>query len=113
VRAALETLGLAPGRRIAVLGDMLELGEFGPAEHRALAPSAQANADLVFACGPLMRELFDAIPPSQQGAWAPDAATLAEALAAALRPGDVVLVKGSYGVGMKLIIDRLSGEGRT
>jgi UDP-N-acetylmuramoyl-tripeptide--D-alanyl-D-alanine ligase len=113
VGAALETLGLAEGRRIAVLGDMLELGAHGPAEHRALAPLASANADLVFAAGPLMRELFDAIPSPQRGAWAPDAATLAPAVEAALRPGDVVLVKGSYGMGMKHIVDRLSGEGRT
>lgn len=114
VAAALETLALAGGRRIAVLGDMLELGAHGPAEHRALAPLAAAVADLVFAAGPLMRELFNAIPPARRGAWAPDAAALAPAVTAALQPGDVVLVKGSYGMGMKQIVDCLSGgEGRT
>ena len=61
MRAALAVLRLQPARRrVAVLGDMLELGDDGPAEHRALADRCRAAADLLFACGPLMRHLFDA-----------------------------------------------------
>ena len=63
MRAALTVLRLQPAkRRIAVLGDMLELGDAGPAEHRALAADVAAAADRLFACGPLMHGLFDAVP---------------------------------------------------
>ena len=63
VRAALDVLRLQPAtRRVAILGDMLELGDAGPAEHAALAADVVRSADLVFACGPLTRHLFDAIP---------------------------------------------------
>ncbi len=107
VRAALAVLALQPGaRRIAVLGDMLELGEHGPAEHAALAPDAAA-ADLVFTCGTLMRRLHDAVPPARRGAHARDAAALAGMVASALRPGDVVLVKGSLGSHMRLVVSTL------
>jgi len=107
VRAALSVLALQPGaRRIAVLGDMLELGAHGPAEHAALAPDA-AMADVVFTCGKLMAGLHDAVPPSRRGAHAPDAARLAGIVADAVRPGDVILVKGSLGSRMKLVVSAL------
>ncbi|MEO9190161.1 MAG: UDP-N-acetylmuramoyl-tripeptide--D-alanyl-D-alanine ligase [Acetobacteraceae bacterium] len=107
VRAALSVLALQPGaRRIAVLGDMLELGTYGPAEHTALAPDA-AIADLVFTCGPFMRELHDIIPRARRGAHADDSAALAAIVARAIRPGDVVLVKGSLGSRMKLVVSAL------
>ena len=75
IRAALAVLRLQPARRrIAVLGDMLELGSAGPAEHRALAPDVAAAADRLFACGPLMAELFAAVPEELRAAYAPDSA---------------------------------------
>ncbi len=104
VRAALEVLALLPGRRIAVLGDMLELGDFADAEHRDLAAPVAGVADLVFACGPHMRVMFDALPERQRGAWAADAAALAPAVRSALAEGDVVLVKGSYGSRMRDVV---------
>jgi UDP-N-acetylmuramoyl-tripeptide--D-alanyl-D-alanine ligase len=108
VRAALAVLRLQPAaRRVAVLGDMLELGESGPALHAGLAQDVQDAADLVFACGPLMRGLFDALPATRRGAHAADAAALAPLVCAALRPGDAVLVKGSLGIGMKRIVASL------
>jgi UDP-N-acetylmuramoyl-tripeptide--D-alanyl-D-alanine ligase len=108
VRAALGVLALQPAaRRIAVLGDMLELGETGPAEHRALAPAIAAAADLLFACGPLMREAFAAMPPAQRGAHAADSAALAPLVVRALRPDDAVLVKGSLGSRMKQVVAAL------
>jgi len=103
--AALAVLKLQPAaRRIAVLGDMLELGDDGPSLHASLIDAAQDAADLVFACGPLMRALFDALPAGQRGAYAEDAAALAPVVAARVRPGDAVLVKGSLGIRMRQIV---------
>jgi UDP-N-acetylmuramoyl-tripeptide--D-alanyl-D-alanine ligase len=108
VRAALQVLRLQPAtRRIAVLGDMLELGDAGPALHAGLAAEVLDAADTVFACGPLMRGLFDALPAARRAAHAEDAATLAPMVAAALRPGDAVLIKGSLGIRMRQIVAAL------
>ncbi|WP_375458715.1 UDP-N-acetylmuramoylalanyl-D-glutamyl-2,6-diaminopimelate--D-alanyl-D-alanine ligase [uncultured Enterovirga sp.] len=100
MRAALETLALCHvppgGRRIAVLADMGELGETGPAAHLALAGSVVASgADLVFAAGPLTRRLWDALPERLRGAYADDAGALERHVVGAVRGGDVVMVKGS------------------
>ena len=115
VRAALGVLRTMPGtRRIAVLGDMLELGAFGPAEHAGLGPDVAASADLLYACGPLMRHLFEAVPPGQRGALAADSRGLAPIVADAVRPGDAVLVKGSLGSRMRVVVAGLEahlGEG--
>lgn len=97
MRAALDTLSRRPGRRLAVLTDMLELGPDGEARHAALAEPAGAAADLVFTAGPLMRALHDALPAARRGGWAQDADALAPLVADALRPGDVVMIKGSNG----------------
>lgn len=107
LRAALAVLALQPGRRIAVLGDMLELGDAARDEHLALRPAVLAGADMVFASGPLMGVLFESLPASMQGAHAPDAAALAPMLTARLRNGDTVLVKGSYGSRMRDVVSRL------
>jgi len=107
VRAALGVLRAMPGRRVAVLGDMLELGGFGPAEHAGLADAVAADADVLYACGPLMRHLFDAVPAGRRAVHAPDSAALAPLVAAAVRPGDAVLVKGSLGSRMRLVVERL------
>jgi UDP-N-acetylmuramoyl-tripeptide--D-alanyl-D-alanine ligase len=108
MRAALAVLRLQPARRrIAVLGDMLELGEAGPAEHRALAADVAAVADHLFACGPLMGELFAAVPAAIRVAHKWDSATLAPILAPFVTAGDVVLIKGSLGSQMKLVVNAL------
>jgi UDP-N-acetylmuramoyl-tripeptide--D-alanyl-D-alanine ligase len=108
IRAALEVLRLQPAtRRVAVLGDMLELGDAGPPEHRALAADVVASADILFACGPLMRGLFAAVPESKRGAHAVDSAALAPILARAVATGDAVLIKGSLGSRMKLVVNAL------
>jgi len=112
VRAALLVLAAQKARRrIAVLGDMLELGDFGPDLHRALASDAANAADLVYACGPLMAHLFDALPERRRGFHTQDAASLAPVIAAALRDGDAVLVKGSLGMRMAEIIGALHRAG--
>jgi len=108
VRAALAVLGLqAAKRRVVVLGDMRELGEAGPAEHRGLAPDIADVADVVYACGPLMKLAYDAIPQRLRGMHADTSDALAPIVAAALRDGDAVLVKGSLGSRMKVIVDAI------
>jgi UDP-N-acetylmuramoyl-tripeptide--D-alanyl-D-alanine ligase len=107
--AALNVLGQAEigpqGRRIAVLGDMLELGPAGAELHRGLDTAITANAiDMVFCCGPLMHNLWDALSSGKRGGYAEDAAALESQLVAAIRPGDVIMVKGSLGSRMKIIV---------
>jgi UDP-N-acetylmuramoyl-tripeptide--D-alanyl-D-alanine ligase len=110
IRAALSVLALQPGRHVAVLGDMLELGEDAEAEHLSLLAGMDA-ADVVFTCGPMMGRLFAALPAGQQGAHRADAASLAPVVRDALRPGDSVLVKGSYGSRMRDVIAVLESPG--
>jgi UDP-N-acetylmuramoyl-tripeptide--D-alanyl-D-alanine ligase len=108
MRAALAVLRLQPAsRRIAVLGDMLELGEMSRAEHRALAAHVAAAADCLFTCGPLMHELYSAVPQALRAAHAPDAASLAPIVARSIAPGDAILIKGSLGSHMKLVVNAL------
>ncbi|MBL6936812.1 MAG: UDP-N-acetylmuramoyl-tripeptide--D-alanyl-D-alanine ligase [Alphaproteobacteria bacterium] len=110
--ASLAMLANAKGRRIAVLGDMLEMGQGGVAHHAALAtPIEAAKAELVFLNGTQMKALWDALPPARRGAWAQTSAELAPQVMAALRPGDTVLVKGSLGSRMAVIIDALKARG--
>jgi UDP-N-acetylmuramoyl-tripeptide--D-alanyl-D-alanine ligase len=100
MRAALANLAVMPvttgGRRIAVLADMGELGAMGPPAHAALAADVLGSgADLVFAAGPLMRGLWDALPERIRGAHDESAAALQPTVLDAVRAGDVVMVKGS------------------
>jgi UDP-N-acetylmuramoyl-tripeptide--D-alanyl-D-alanine ligase len=108
--AALQSLGAcrASGRRLAVLTDMLELGPEAPALHRALTNViAGAGIDQVFCAGPLMHALWAALPPAQRGAYTETPAELAQILIAQVRPGDVVMVKGSNGSKASLIVSTL------
>jgi UDP-N-acetylmuramoyl-tripeptide--D-alanyl-D-alanine ligase len=112
VEAALAVLGRSPvgprGRRIAVLGDMLELGPNGPDLHRGLADAVIANGiDLVFCCGPLMEALWRALPASRRGGYAQNSAALEAEVLPAIRAGDVVMVKGSLGSRMAPIVKAL------
>ncbi|HWK46004.1 MAG TPA: UDP-N-acetylmuramoylalanyl-D-glutamyl-2,6-diaminopimelate--D-alanyl-D-alanine ligase [Stellaceae bacterium] len=109
MRAAFAVLaGMEPGaggRRIAVVGDMRELGAEADSLHRGLAgPLAAAGADLVFAAGPHMAALIDALPHGIAATHRPTAAELAPLVADALRPGDVIMVKGSLGTRMADIV---------
>jgi UDP-N-acetylmuramoyl-tripeptide--D-alanyl-D-alanine ligase len=110
--AALNVLGKAAvgphGRRIAVLGDMLELGPTGAALHRGLADAIEANhIDLVYCCGPLMRNLWDAVSAGKRGSYAESAADLEAKAVAAVRAGDAIMIKGSLGSKMKTIVNAL------
>lgn len=98
--SAIATLGARKtgGRRIVALTDMLELGDEAQRFHAALAePLDAASIDLVFCAGPLMKSLWDALPPTRRGGYAGTAAELAPQVAQAAEPGDVVMVKGSNG----------------
>jgi UDP-N-acetylmuramoyl-tripeptide--D-alanyl-D-alanine ligase len=108
LRAALRVLGTAPGRKLAALGDMLELGEHAPRLHAELAgPIADCGADMVHTAGPAMRHLHAALPPERRGRHVIDAAALVPVLEAELRPGDTLLIKGSLGMGMARIVEAL------
>jgi UDP-N-acetylmuramoyl-tripeptide--D-alanyl-D-alanine ligase len=112
MRAAFAVLGAMPvgpgGRRIAVLGDMLELGDDSAALHAGLAADLRsAGVDLVFACGPDMARLVDTLPESMRGGHAASSDGLLEPVAEALRPGDLVTVKGSLGSRMAPVVEAL------
>jgi UDP-N-acetylmuramoyl-tripeptide--D-alanyl-D-alanine ligase len=110
--AALSVLGRAKvgphGRRIAVLGDMLELGPASAQLHAGLNDAIKADhIDLVFCCGPLMRNLWDSLSIGKQGGYADSAAALEAQVLAAIRSGDVLMVKGSNGSKTKTIVTAL------
>jgi UDP-N-acetylmuramoyl-tripeptide--D-alanyl-D-alanine ligase len=112
MRAALALLGQAEigaqGRRIAVLGDMLELGARGAQWHRQmLEPVLAHGIDLVFCCGPLMRSLWEALPSERRAGYAETSALLEPQVLAAIRPGDTIMVKGSLGSRMGPIVKAL------
>jgi UDP-N-acetylmuramoyl-tripeptide--D-alanyl-D-alanine ligase len=96
--AALGSLKARPmkaGRRVAILGDMLELGDDAPAYHERLAKDLP-GIDAVYCVGPLMHHLYDLVPAERALGWHADPATLdPQQIAALLRDGDVVVVKGS------------------
>ncbi len=115
MRAAIALLGHAPvgkqGRRIAVLGDMLELGASAVAMHSALVDAIEAaEIDLVFCSGPLMRGLWEALPSRARGGYAETAAGLEPAVLAAIREGDAVMVKGSLGSKMGPLVKALERQ---
>ncbi|HSV25828.1 MAG TPA: UDP-N-acetylmuramoylalanyl-D-glutamyl-2,6-diaminopimelate--D-alanyl-D-alanine ligase [Xanthobacteraceae bacterium] len=102
MRAALALLGQAPlgpgGRRIAVIGDMLELGPTSEDLHRGLVEAIRHNGiDLVYCAGPLMAALWEALPSARRGGYAKTAAELEPLVLAVVRAGDALMVKASAG----------------
>ena len=119
MRAALQMLATAEpagrGRRIAVLGDMLELGVHAKGLHAGLAePVVQAGVDKVFACGADMTWLWKALPGDMHGACTATSQELIEPLLGSIQSGDVIMVKGSLGSKMGLVVkaitDRFGGN---
>ena len=121
--ASLAVLAAAPvqhdigrvsrGRRIAVIGDMKELGPTGPDLHAALADlGAVRGLDRVYCVGPLMRHLHEALPHAQQGGWCESATDMAAQLPRHLDAGDVVLVKGSLSMGLARVVDAIRDMGQ-
>lgn len=102
-----------PCRTLVVLGDMLELGEHSRDMHVGLVPCLINNQiDLVFAAGGFMRHLYDALPEAMRGSYKQTSAELAPEVAAALRPRDLVLVKGSRGSRMDRVVDAVMEHAR-
>ena len=107
--AALSVLGKKKGRRIAVLGDMLELGMRAPAEHYRIGRIAAEHADMVFAYGPNgQRVVSGAVTGGMEGRKArtfEDRGALVTTLKAIAKTGDVLLFKGSHGMHMELALE--------
>jgi UDP-N-acetylmuramoyl-tripeptide--D-alanyl-D-alanine ligase len=116
MKAAFKVLAMIDpgrgGRRIAVLGDMYELGPDAAKHHAELAmPLEAAGVQLLYTSGPLMKNLYNAVPAAKRGAHHDDSRELAKIVPDVLVPGDVVLVKGSRGGGekprMQLVVEAL------
>ncbi|MDQ7260448.1 UDP-N-acetylmuramoyl-tripeptide--D-alanyl-D-alanine ligase [Paracoccus sp. PS-1] len=107
--AGLATLArLTGGRRVAILGDMLELGPDEIAMHAGMAQDpAMETVDLVHTAGPRMRALHEALPETRRGLHAESAAELAERAQDLVAPGDIVLVKGSKSSKVSTVVDAL------
>ena len=115
MRAALETLGRTTprgdGRRIAVLGEMRELGSQSVSLHAELADPVAANGiDLVFAAGE-MRALYDRLPPGIGAAYGETGTDLIDDIRRAVRTGDVVMIKGSNASRMAAVVEALLDTG--
>jgi len=96
------------GRKVAVLGDMLELGQFSSDLHKGLVKTMdEAGIDLLYAAGPMMRSLWETIPPARRGIYAATSAGLVDALGTSLKAGDTVVIKGSLGSKMGLVVEAL------
>jgi len=117
MRAALQTLLDFPGagRRVAILGDMKELGEFSESEHRKIGQFAGQFLDLLVGVGaetrPLLNSAIRAASDVEQAMevhWFPTSADAKEAVAAMIRSNDVVLVKGSRSVGLEAVVEELT-----
>ena len=112
VEASLKVLGSFDGvktkRRIAVLGDMLELGRQSKKLHEGLAgPIAAAKADLVFLAGPEMEALAKILPNERLGGHFFETDKLQEALRIVLKPGDVVMLKASKRLGFDKVVEAI------
>ncbi|WDI30390.1 UDP-N-acetylmuramoylalanyl-D-glutamyl-2,6-diaminopimelate--D-alanyl-D-alanine ligase [Hyphococcus flavus] len=115
--AAIGLLGAseleAGGRRIAVLGEMLELGPDAPQLHAALAEAlVAAKVDRVYAAGQLMRHLWDQLPPNMRGLHAGDAVGLVGPVLDMVAPGDIVMVKGSNASKVSAVARALKDSGK-
>ncbi|MGB0852835.1 MAG: UDP-N-acetylmuramoyl-tripeptide--D-alanyl-D-alanine ligase [Pikeienuella sp.] len=122
MRAALAVLAAAQptdaigrierGRRIAFLGDMLELGPDEIAMHAGLADAAElAATDTVHTCGPLMKHLHEALPREKRGKWFENSAEMAASARRVLDAGDVAMVKGSLGSRMAAVVNTIKTMG--
>jgi UDP-N-acetylmuramoyl-tripeptide--D-alanyl-D-alanine ligase len=105
---------IATGRRIAILGDMLELGPTEDALHRAIAAHPGLQKITTIHCvGPRMKALHALLPRAQRGEWVAEAKDLLPRLRSLVDAGDVVLVKGSKGIKVSLLVDGLKKMGQS
>ena len=112
MKAAINTLRASQpgpeGRRIAVLGEMHELGDRSTQYHIEIAGQlAEYGIDKVFACGDHMSPMIDALPPNVSGTYAENSEALVAEVRNSVRPGDVLVIKGSFGTQMKRVVESL------
>jgi UDP-N-acetylmuramoyl-tripeptide--D-alanyl-D-alanine ligase len=112
MQAALATLDTVSRdrypRRVVVLGDMLELGPEAPAMHRDLFEAVDgAGTNVLFACGPHMKGLYDSVPTAMKGGYAETAAALGSVVLTSLQAGDAVMVKGSNGMRLGPLVEAI------
>ncbi len=109
MRAALAVLGQSgKGRKVAVLGDMREMGEVARARHEELfEPLLENGIDLVFCCGPYMAHLYERLPRAMQGGYALTALELIPLILQTIKSGDVISVKASLGTRIKPVVEAL------
>ena len=115
MRAALALLKRAEpkgaGRRVAVVGDMLELGENAADLHKGLSQAIEeAGVDSVYACGPFMKLMFDSLPAGRRAAWFETSKQLESQLLDEVRSGDVMMIKGSLGSKMGPLVTALQNK---
>jgi UDP-N-acetylmuramyl pentapeptide synthase len=115
VRAVLAALAASPfvGRRVAVLGDMLELGDEAPRYHREIGRAAvESGIERLLCVGPMAAETADGARAAGAASVTvhADASEAAEAVAGALGPGDLVVVKGSRGIGLEQVVERIAAR---
>jgi UDP-N-acetylmuramoyl-tripeptide--D-alanyl-D-alanine ligase len=116
MRAALDDLAATAGegRRVAVLGDMLELGPQEARFHAEIgAHAATLGVELLVAVGPRARQIADAFGDAGEAVLAPDATRAAELVPGLVEPGDTVLVKASRGVGLEVVAEALADAAET
>ncbi len=112
MKAAIELLEATPiaadGRRIAVLGDMLELGSHSAKLHAGLAGIlSESHTDIVLMAGPHMKNLADTLKGDIKTEYRANADELKPILLDSVRPGDVVMIKSSKGIGFSKLVDAL------
>lgn len=110
MKSAIRSLGMreSNGRKIAVLGDMLELGENSVLFHENLSAAIDKyGIDIVFACGGLSKRIFNNLRESKKGGWRENSQELAKILLKEIKDGDCILVKGSHSMNMGHIVDAL------
>jgi len=114
MRGALDVLNTMKSdyiRSIAILGDMLEMGDHGPAAHFKTGEYAKTRADVLIGVGPLGEEICKGFGLDQGHVYhVPDAAAAGECIASIMTPGDIILIKGSRGMGLEKTIDYIKGE---
>lgn len=109
MQAAIAAFHHVPAKRkIAILGEMRELGPESPAHHLALRdPLLAGDIEAIFACGPAMEPLYASLPTSKQAGYGPTAEDLIPAILGYLQPGDCLLIKGANGMRMNCILQKL------
>ncbi|RZV36904.1 MAG: UDP-N-acetylmuramoyl-tripeptide--D-alanyl-D-alanine ligase [Acidimicrobiales bacterium] len=114
MRAAIAALGLHDGRKVAVLGDMLELGKTEKKLHAHLKSHLENhNIDLVVTCGPLMKALHDELPENINGGWFENSEDCAAKLIPMLKSNDTVMIKGSNASGMSKLVTAFKNNKKT